>query len=132
MIVMTFTLLQYALLYFLVTDRDIRYFLLMLGVITSVNLMQYGDPFIYQRLIIYDLGYITASFLLKDKEKTIGITSICMASVLINLYEMVSYYQTEFYAVHGLINNIMIQAICLISCVGCKWRDLCKKTHMRK
>lgn len=128
---MALTLIQYLLIAYLVLDKDVRGYMLLLGAITFINLLQVGMPHVYERMMVYDLLYLLAAFRLQDISKTIGIGIICLTSFFLNWYEGISYYQTEFYDTRALWNNIMIQVIIIVSCIDCNWRKLCNKTHMQ-
>lgn len=116
------TLIQFILIAFFVANRDVQRYMCLLGAITLLNIIQFGTGYYYERMMCYDLLYIVAAFILKDSEKLIGVTIVCITSFLLNWYEYTSYYQTEFYPYRGIINSMFIQAVILIACVDCDWR----------
>ncbi len=120
------TLIQFILAAIFIKNRDVQRYMCLLGAITLLNIFQLGANYYYERMMVYDILYIVAALILKDSEKLIGITIVCITSFLLNWYEYTSYYQTEFYPYRGIINSMFIQAVIVIACIDCEWRVVWK------
>lgn len=132
MITLLLTIIQAILLAFLIKDKDVRCALIAMAGVFFVNLLCYGQPLFYIRMAGIDVLFCLSAYFLKDLYKRAILFGICLSSYAMNLYEHFSYYQTIIYPYRKEIQWCLVQMMYLTVLHNCKWRDLCKKTHMQK
>lgn len=117
---------------FLILDKDIVVVsrLIFCWIILDLVTWQiFGLDYFYLRAVLMDILLLTTvSTLLKGLRVYIVVIPIII-SLLLNLYEHVSYYQTIFYPYRQYIQFGLMQIMLWGLVVGCRWRKVCNKTH---
>lgn len=122
MITILLSIIQLIVIYFLIENKDIKSYLLLIVGIFILNLITFGYPMYYVRHMVIDVIFCLCAYVIKDDLKRIAIILICTASYFMNLYEHLSYYQTIFYEYRTPIQWCMLQMIYLILLYKTKWR----------
>ncbi len=86
----------------------------------------------YIRSAVVDVFMFLSVFFVRNNLASLGVGIACVTSFTLNIYEQISYYQTVFYSYRGYLQFALTQLMVLSLLMDCRWRDLCKKTHMRK
>ncbi len=90
------------------------------------------EDYYYLRSALIDIVMFFAILGIQDSRRFVILTISIFISLLLNLYEHVSYYQTIFYPYRQYIQFGLMQTMLWGLIVGCKWRTLCKKTNTLK
>ena len=124
------------LLSYLVRDKDIvevsRYISFILFVDIFSWLAFPNVDYYYLRSALIDIAMFFAILGVKNSRRFLFIVIPISLSLFLNLYEHISYYQTIFYPYRQYIQFGLMQIMLWGLIVGCRWRNVCNKTHTQK
>lgn len=83
----------------------------------------------YLRSVLIDIALFFAVLNIDNSRRFMVLATPIIISLLLNLYEHVSYYQTIFYPYRQYIQFGLMQIMLWGLVVGCRWRKVCNKTH---
>lgn len=120
---------------FLIKNKDVVVVSRLLSLFLFLNISYHfniGYDYFYLKEVLFDTVILCSAFLLKDRVRSYFIIVPCILSILLNLYEHISYYQTIFYPYRQYIQFGLMQIMLWGLIVGCRWRNVCNKTHTQK
>lgn len=120
------SLIQFILLLLLVVNKDIRTFCIGYVVILVINVGLINTPveWFYWKKAISDLFllYFCTKVSIDWKRYLVGSVVIC--SLLMNIYEGLSYYQTIIYPYRDIIQWWMVEIMFVVLAWNCNWRGI--------
>lgn len=136
MMYLLITPITLILLSYLIKDKDIvevgRYISFILFVDILSWLVFPSLDFYYLRSALIDVAMFFAILGVKNSRRFLFITIPITISFFLNLYEHISYYQTIFYPYRQYIQFGLMQIMLWGLVVGCRWRNVCNKTHTQR
>lgn len=120
---------------FLIKNKDVVVVSRLLSLFLFLNISYHfgiGQEYFYLKEVLFDAVILSSAFLLRDRFRSYFIIVPCIISIILNLYEHVSYYQTIFYPYRQYIQFGLMQIMLWGLIVGCRWRNVCNKTHTQK
>lgn len=120
---------------FLIKNKDVVVVGRLLSLFLMLNISYHfgiGQEYFYLKEVLFDIAILCSAFLLKDRFRSYFLIVPCIVSMMLNLYEHISYYQTIFYPYRQYIQFGLMQIMLWGLIVGCRWRNICNKTHMQK
>jgi hypothetical protein len=120
---------------YLIRDKDIvevsRYLsgVIILDIISWILFPTY---YYYIRSALIDILMFIVVFQLNNVRKSLLVGVPCMISFLLNIIEQFSYYETIFYPYRPYIQFALMQCVLWGLIYGCRWRQVCSKTHTLK
>jgi hypothetical protein len=113
---------QFILLCLLCKDRDVELVagLLSLNLVFQIIVLSFINT--YLLLSIFDLLMLGSIIFLYGKTKQLILFTIILCSLIMNVYEHFSYYQTFIYPYRDVIQWWMVEAIFITLAWKCSWR----------
>jgi hypothetical protein len=114
--------LQFLILTLICKDSDIKYVGVLLSLLFCLDIFQVPPDYHYQVHAIYDMATISIISILVCSIKRLILFSVCMVSLIMNLYEYSSVYQTMIYPYRDVIQWWMVEFMFIVLAWKCQYK----------
>lgn len=120
------SLIQFIILLLLVVNKDIQTFCIGYVVILLINIGMVGTPIdiFYWKKALSDIVLLYFCTKISINWKRYLISTIVICSLLMNIYEGLSYYQTIIYPYRDVIQWWMVEIMFIVLAWNCNWRGI--------
>ena len=121
---MIIVVLQFIAVVIFCKDRDIRIASLLFSFIFALDMLPVSDNYFYLVASLYDCLSFLIVIYLTTRWKRLTLLTIILCSLLMNIYEGLSYYQTIIYPYRDVIQWWMVEIMFIVLAWNCNWRGI--------